>query len=64
MNLILIYQHRIIQNIWETFLQLWTNRNSIIDDDQNKDRQMIQTERLWQQVESCHQHEEKLSITD
>jgi hypothetical protein len=58
------WTHRIIQNIWDTFLQLWTNRNSIIYDDENKDRQMIQMERLWRQVESCYLHKERLSVTD
>jgi hypothetical protein len=58
------WTHRIIQNIWDTFLQLWTNRNSILYEDRLKDRQTIQKERLWQQVEHCYQYEEKLSITD
>jgi hypothetical protein len=45
-------------------LQLWTNRNTILYDDQNKDGQKIKTERLWRQVENCYKHEEKLSVTD
>jgi hypothetical protein len=45
-------------------LHLWTNRNSILYNDQHKDRQTTQKERLWQKVESCYQYEEKLSITD
>jgi hypothetical protein len=58
------WTHRIIQNIWDTLLQLWTNRNTILYDDQNKDGQKIKTERLWRQVENCYKHEEKLSVTD
>jgi hypothetical protein len=48
------------QNIWDTFLSLWNNRNTIMYEDQNKSNHDILKERLRMRVENCYLYADKL----
>lgn len=50
------WTQRFIQNIWETFLRLWRNRNTLIYDDQTKNKHELLREKLKLQVERCYQY--------
>jgi hypothetical protein len=58
------WTQRMTQNIWDTFLSLWNNRNTIIYEDQNKSNHDILKERLRMRVENCYLYADKLSSND
>jgi hypothetical protein len=58
------WTQRMTQNIWDTFLSLWNNRNTIIYEDQNKSNHDILKERLRMKVENCYLYADKLSSND
>jgi hypothetical protein len=58
------WTQRMTQNIWDTFLSLWNNRNTIIYEDQHKSNHDIIRERLRMKVENCYLYADKLSFND
>lgn len=55
---------RIIQNVWDTFLKLWRNRNTLIYDSQAQSKENIQKERLHIKVARYYQYADKLTVMD
>jgi hypothetical protein len=58
------WTRRLIQTIWDTFLQLWQNRNSIIYSDMNGNIMERKRERLIVKVERCFQKMDQLTADD
>jgi hypothetical protein len=55
---------RMIQNIWDTFLSLWSHRNNLIFNNQESAKADIIRQRLQTKVERYYQYAEKLTVTD
>jgi hypothetical protein len=58
------WSRRLIQITWDTFLQLWKIRNSIIYDADNGNIMDQRRERLIAKVNQCYQHMDQLPIAD
>jgi hypothetical protein len=50
--------------MWDTFLQLWNNRNNIIHNGQLMSTADRQRERLIARVNKCYEHKDKLQFHD
>jgi hypothetical protein len=55
---------RIIQHIWDTFLQLWANRNNFLYNDQQTTTKTRQKERLVERVKHCFRQQYEVNIND
>jgi hypothetical protein len=55
---------RMIQNIWDTFLSLWSHRNNLIFNNQESAKADIIRQRLQIKVDRYYQYTEKLTVTD
>jgi hypothetical protein len=58
------WSQRLIQIIWDTFLQLWQNRNNIIYETGNGKAMDRRKERLIAKVDRCYQHMDQLPLAD
>jgi hypothetical protein len=55
---------RMIQNIWDTLLTLWSHRNNLIFNNQETAKSEVLRQRLRTKVDRYYQYAEKLTVTD
>jgi hypothetical protein len=55
---------KIIRKIWDTYLQLWKQRNEIVHGIQEGDKLNSQRQRLTARLERCYQYQDQLNIND
>jgi hypothetical protein len=55
---------KLIRKIWDTYLQLWKQRNEIVHGIQEGDKQNSRRQRLIARLERCYQYQDQLSIND
>jgi hypothetical protein len=58
------WSQRMIQNIWDSLLSLWNNRNAIIYNSHTMNKQDIMRDRLKMKVERCYSYADTLKLLD
>jgi hypothetical protein len=53
-----------IRKIWETYLQLWKQRNEIVHGIQEGDKQTSHRLRLTARLERCYQYQDQLTVNN